>query len=385
MNPVKKLITALSLTVIAMNTMAMTTIADTNEPSAAAVQLIENFSLREGKTASGEHPRWKKPEQIVIAIPGAYQALAQPVLASLQPIAGDIPIKLYIPKAGEPAPEYLKHAEVVLGSCYGALLEQLPELIWFQNFSSGSEACTATGGVKNADFILTNTQRLSSPAIAEHAIAMMMSLSRDLSLYQRNQMQQKWQRSPIGNANGEISSKTMLVLGLGGIGTEVAKRAHGLGMRVIATRNSSRNGPDYVAQVGLASEMNELAKQADVVVNALPFTPSTSNIIDDAFFTAMKKGSFYISVGRGKTTNQDALIHALNSKHLAGAGLDVTDPEPLPQGHPLWTTENLIITPHSAGASMAGIQRGLILYQENLRRYLQGEKLLNVVNIQRGY
>jgi phosphoglycerate dehydrogenase-like enzyme len=380
MHLVKKLITALSLTVI-----AITAIADTSKPSAAAVQLIENFALREGKTASREHPRWNKPEQIVIAIPGAYQALAQPVLASLQPIAGDIPVKLYISKAGEAAPEYLKNAEVVLGSCSGALLEQLPELIWFQNFSSGSEACTATGGIKDADFILTNAQRLSSPAIAEHAIAMMMSLGRDLPLYQRNQLESKWQRSPSGAANREISGQTMLVLGLGGIGNEVAKRAHGLGMRVIATRNSSRTGPDYVAQVGLASEMNELAKQADVVVNALPFTASTENIVDEAFFTAMKKGSVYISVGRGKTTDQEALMRALNSKHLAAAGLDVTDPEPLPKDHPLWTTENVIITPHSAGASMAGIQRGFILYQENLRRYLQGEKLLNVVNIERGY
>ncbi len=380
MNPIKKLVAALSLTAI-----AITTIAEPSEPSAAAEQLIENFSLREGKTASSEHPRWKKPKQIVVAVPGAYQALAQPVIASLQSIAGDIPIKLYIPKAGQPAPEYLKHSEVVLGSCYGELLKQLPELIWFQNFSSGSEACTATSGVKNTDFILTNAQRLSSPAIAEHAIAMMMSLGRDLPFYQRNQRERKWQRNPAGNANREISGQTMLILGLGGIGTEVAKRAHGLGMRVIATRNSSRNGPDYVAQVGLASEMNELAKQADVVVNALPFTADTANIIDEAFFNAMKNGSFYISVGRGKTTNQDALIQALNSKHLAGAGLDVTDPEPLPNDHPLWTTENLIITPHSAGASMAGFQRGFILYQENLRRYLQGEKLLNVVNIQRGY
>ena len=380
MNLVKQWITALSLTAI-----AFTAVADTSKPSAAAIQLIENLSLREGEATSSEHPRWKKPQQIVIAIPAAYKALAQPVIANLQPVAGDIPIKLYIPEAGRPTPDYLKRAEVVLGSCNGALLKQLPELVWFQNFSSGSEECTATGGVKDADFILTNAQRLSSPAIAEHAIAMMMSLGRDLSYYQRNQLEGKWQRNPAGNANREISGKTMLVLGLGGIGTEVAKRAHGLGMRVIATRNSSRTGPDYVAQVGLASEMNELAKQADVVVNALPLTGSTANIIDQAFFTAMKKGSFYISVGRGKTTDPDALMQALNSKHLAGAGLDVTNPEPLPSDHPLWKNQNLIITPHSAGASMAGFQRGFILYRENLRRYLQGEKLLNVVNIERGY
>lgn len=380
MKPVKKLLTMLSLSLF-----ASAAVATPEAPSAAAVTLIEDFSLREGKTASSDHPRWKQPKQIIIALPGPYRALAQPVIASLKSVAGEIPIKVYIPEPDQPAPDYLQQAEVVMGSCTADILQQLPELIWFQNFSSGSEDCTATGGVTNTDFILTNAQRLSSPAIAEHAIAMMMSLGRDLPYYQRNQLEGKWERNRAGNANSEISGKTMLVLGLGGIGSEVAKRAHGLGMRVIATRNSSRSGPDYVSQVGLASEMNELAKQADVVVNALPLTADTTNRIDAKFFNAMKKGSFYISVGRGKTTDQDALMLALNNKHLAGAGLDVTDPEPLAKDHPLWTTENLIITPHSAGASMAGIQRGFILYQENLRRYLLGEKLLNVVNIERGY
>lgn len=350
-----------------------------------AVKLIESLGLREGKTPSQAHPGWRKPEQIVIAIPPYYKGLEQAVINSLKPVAGEIPIRTYFQVAGEKPPEFLKSAELVFGVCNGPLLTALPKLVWFQHFSSGSESCTATGGIENAEFMLTNIQRLSAPAIAEHAIALMMALSRDLHVYQANQLAGKWQRSNTGNGGGEINGKTMLVLGLGGIGTEVAKRAHGLGMRVIATRNSSRNGPDYVAKVGLASEMLELAKEADVVVNALPLTKKTKGSINAEFFSAMKKGSLYVSVGRGKTTDQNALIEALNNNHLSGAGLDVTDPEPLPKDHPLWTTNNVIITPHSAGFSMAGMQRGFILYRENLRRYLQGEKLLNVVDIKRGY
>ena len=110
----------------------------------------------------------------------------------------------------------------------------------------------------------------------------------------------------------------MLVLGLGGIGSQTAKRAHGLGMMVIGTRNSSRTGPDYVAEVGLSHEMHDLAKRADVVVNALPLTDSTRGIVDSAFFDNMPDGSYYISVGRGATTDTDALLAALNSGRLSG-------------------------------------------------------------------
>ncbi len=182
-----------------------------------------------------------------------------------------------------------------------------------------------------------------------------------------------------------VSGKTMLVLGLGGIGRQVAKRAHDLGMRVMATRNSSRSGPDYVDYVGLSDEMTNLASKAHVVVNALPLTNSTRGIVNAGFFDAMPDSSYYISVGRGKTTNTDALMAALNSGKLSGAGLDVTDPEPLPDDHKLWTMPNVIITPHSASQSDLSERNTIILARENLRRYVHGEPLLNLVDLTRGY
>jgi phosphoglycerate dehydrogenase-like enzyme len=183
----------------------------------------------------------------------------------------------------------------------------------------------------------------------------------------------------------DLEGKTVLVVGLGGIGTEVARRAHAFGMRVIATRASGRTGPDYVSYVGLPDEMLKLAKDADFVVNCAPLTPQTTGIFNREFFATLKPGAYFISVGRGRSTVTADLIAALNSGKLAGAGLDVVDPEPLPSDSPLWRLPNLIITPHvSADTPLAEEQRIAVL-RENLRRYVAGEPMLSVVDIERGY
>jgi phosphoglycerate dehydrogenase-like enzyme len=131
--------------------------------------------------------------------------------------------------------------------------------------------------------------------------------------------------------------------------------------------------------------MYEFAGEADFVVNALPLTDKTNGLIDSRFFDALRPGAYYISVGRGKTTVTDDLVVALNDGTLAGAGLDVTDPEPLPSDHPLWVAKNVVITPHIAGRNFDAVQRTLIIARENLRRYVLGEKLLSVVDVERGY
>ena len=136
---------------------------------------------------------------------------------------------------------------------------------------------------------------------------------------------------------------------------------------------------------GVGLEDCETVGEADFVVNALPLTDKTNGLIDSRFFDALRPGAYYISVGRGKTTVTDDLIAALNDGTLAGAGLDVTDPEPLPSDHPLWAAKNVVITPHIAGRNVDSVQRTLIIARENLRRYVQGEKLLSVVDIERGY
>ena len=184
---------------------------------------------------------------------------------------------------------------------------------------------------------------------------------------------------------GELRGKTLLVVGLGGIGTEIAWRANSLGMEVLATRNSVREGPDFIEYVGLPEELPLIASKADVVVNALPLTDQTTGIFDKAFFESMKPGAIFISVGRGASTVTDALLAALESGKLYGAGLDVTDPEPLPSDSPLWQMSNVIITPHVSASSPGSRERTAVIAAENLRRYIDGGYLLNVVNMQAGY
>jgi phosphoglycerate dehydrogenase-like enzyme len=199
-------------------------------------------------------------------------------------------------------------------------------------------------------------------------------------------MDSRWDRSRAAGARfGELRGKSLLVVGLGGIGTEIAWRANSLGMLVTATRNSSREGPDFLDYVGLPEELPVLASQADVVVNALPLTDQTRGLFNRAFFDKMKPGAIFISVGRGASTDTDALIAALQSGKLFGAGLDVTDPEPLPADNPLWQMSNVIITPHVSASTPGSTQRTAIVAAENLRRYVDGGYLLNVVDMQAGY
>ena len=272
------------------------------------------------------------------------------------------------------------------------LFKVASDVAWVHNYSAGVDSCVRIPEFnklleRENGLIVTNSSGTAAAIIAEHSIAMMTSLSRGLHRYRDLQGDSNWSRNTSSEPNlmQTITDKTMLVLGLGSIGQEIAKRADALGMRVLATRNSSRSGPDYVDYVGLSDETNELASQAHVVVNALPLTDSTTGFIDQDFFDAMPDNSYYISIGRGATTDTSALMKALDSKKLAGAGLDVTDPEPLPNDHPLWKYDNVIITPHISGTGGEGREKVINLVVENLRRYQAGEPLLNVVDMSRGY
>ncbi len=154
---------------------------------------------------------------------------------------------------------------------------------------------------------------------------------------------------------------------------------------MLGIRNSSREGPPFVAEVGLSEDLYRLAGEADVIVNALPLTEATRGLFDEAFFNAAKRGALFISVGRGESTVTNDLIAALRDGRLTAAGLDVTDPEPLPADHELWALPNVVITPHVAAETDQGRWRRWVVYRENLRRYIAGERMINVVDIARGY
>jgi phosphoglycerate dehydrogenase-like enzyme len=250
----------------------------------------------------------------------------------------------------------------------------------------GVEGCTLFSDIGKYEFILTNSQRTSGPTIAEHVIALMMALTRGLQHHHRNQLEGNWDRSiPEDAAMFDVEGKTMLVAGLGGIGSEVAQRAAGLGMRVIATRRSGGDGPSFVEYVGRPDELFKLAGRADIVVNALPLTRETRHLFDRKFFDAVKPGAYFVSVGRGESTVTSELVAALKDGRLRGAGLDVIDPEPLPRDHELWRLPNVIITPHISSQTVEARKRMATVAIENVRRYVAGEKLLNEVDLKAGY
>ena len=277
-----------------------------------------------------------------------------------------------------------KFDAVALACIVNESMKFTPQAAWVHSYSAGVENCLAHPAANDAAFVMTNSRGAASENIAEHAIALMLAFSRSLHTFRDAQKQSEWaprQRRGIRR----VAGRTMLVLGLGSIGKQVAKRAKALGMEVLATRNSSREGPDYVDYVGLSDETLTLAARADVIVNALPLTPQTRGIVDKEFFDVMKDDALIVSVGRGGTMITDDLVAALKDGELAGAALDVTDPEPLPEDHALWTMDNVIITPHIAGNGGDGQRRAALLFFENLRRYQAGEPLLNLVDIASGY
>jgi phosphoglycerate dehydrogenase-like enzyme len=370
----------LAFALLASFTAAASTLAEEKDQlrRQAVDELVEQLGLRLSPVASRDRPGWREVKRVVARYPAER-------IDELRAVAPDIEVIAVSDEAQ--ALQAMPGAQALIGFCSADLLEAGDALHWIQVYSSGVERCVALPEMQTGDKLLTNGQRIGSPALAEHAIALMMALARGLDRYYVNQMEGDWERSvDLGQGEFlELEGRTVLIVGLGGIGTQVARRAHGLGMRVIATRGSRREGPDYVDYVGLGDETLDLARQADVVINAAPLTERTRGMFDAAFFKAMKPTAYFVSVGRGQSTVTDDLVAALAAGELAGAGLDVTDPEPLPQDHPLWRTPRVIITPHTAGRSDRSRERLFLLVQENLRRYVAGEALYSVVDIERGY
>ncbi len=182
-----------------------------------------------------------------------------------------------------------------------------------------------------------------------------------------------------------LDGRTIFVVGLGGIGTEVARRANALGMTVIAIRNTPHEKPLFVSEQGLSGDLRAFAGRADVIVNCLPLTPETRGIFDKAFFNAAKRGALFINVGRGASVVTADLVAALEDGRIGGAGLDVTDPEPLPADHPLWHAPNVLITPHVSALVASSDEPRWLIVRENLRRFAAGARLLSEVDVQRGY
>ena len=345
----------------------------TSQPPTA--ELIDKLGLHVATQPVRERPGWRPPRIVLI---GQEMKELLPAFKQAAPGARLIEVSAATPKE-------IAAADATIGVCSAQVLAQAKPLQWIQWPAAGVDRCVQQPLLREHHVLLTNLQRTMGPSMAEHVVGMMLALSRHFDYFFRQQQEAHWAHEDTTPQLADLDEKTVLVVGLGGIGTEVARRAHALGMRVTATRASGRNGPDYVSYVGLPDELLKLAKDADFVVNCTPLTPQTTGIFNREFFATLKSDAYFISVGRGRSTVTADLIDALKSGRLAGAGLDVTDPEPLPADNPLWHLPNVIITPHvSADTAVSQEQRNAVMV-ENLRRYAAGEPMLSVVDIERGY
>ncbi|MEO8062332.1 MAG: D-2-hydroxyacid dehydrogenase [Pseudomonadota bacterium] len=361
---------------------------DAPAPDPKAVEVINQLGLAEGATALRELPGWRKPKRLVISMNGPVTANSQQALDALRAAAPDLEI-VGVANTDEMIAK-VADADAIAGGddtvCDERVLAAAKKLRWVSVYSAGVEACLDKKGVNKPGLVVTNMKAVLGPVMSEHTTALMFALSRSLQVsVGRQATGEGWSGNFRGSEPQALTGKTLLVVGLGGIGTEVARRAHALGMKVIATRASSRKGPDFVSYVGLSDELPALIGQADVVVSTLPLVPSTTRLFDAKMFARMKKTAFFINVGRGGSVVTDDLVAALNSGTIAGAGLDVTEPEPLPKDHPLWKAKNIIITPHMSARSDLGQAIRELVLREQLRRFTAGDKLLSVVDLRKGY
>ncbi len=270
----------------------------------------------------------------------------------------------------------LEHSEAVIGWPEAELLLSSP-VIYFQLPSVGYDAYVGKGLNNKPAFTLCNARGVMSVAVAEHALALMFALTRRIDEHVRDADERRWERR---GSYDELFGRTACVVGLGDIGTEVARRCQALGMRVTGVRFTPSKAHPIVEELFGLPELERAVAEAQHVVNIQPVTKETERLFSQKVFSAMPQGSYFYNLGRGGTVDEQALVEALRSGHLSGAGLDVFVEEPLPEGHPLWTL-NTVITPHVAGRSVREFDRMCGLFVENLRRLHEQKALANTINL----
>ncbi len=278
--------------------------------------------------------------------------------------------------------EMLEKAEIIFGWPEQAHLRAAKNLRWLQLPSAGADSYMDRGLFHCSDIRLTNSSGVFGLPIAEHVFAMILAFNRNLTEYAWQQKDSKWKGI---RKTKDFYGSTMGIIGLGDIGSEVAKRAKAWGAQVLAVKRTLSDKPEYVDRLYTTDALDEVLKQSDYVVIALPNTQKTIGIITEQSLRRMKPDSFLVNIGRGALIDQEALVKALKEGWIGGAGLDVTTPEPLPCDNPLWELPNVIITPHVSGSSPTNDNRRMGIFLRNLEHYLSGRPLENLVDFNEGY
>jgi len=255
------------------------------------------------------------------------------------------------------------------------------KLRWIQSFSAGVEIIL-TPEVMRSNVIVSNVSGIHATPIAEHVLGFMLIFTRKFYDTFKKQQKKIWE----ANQNlTEVKGKTVLVVGLGHIGTEIRRLAHCFGADVIGIKHNLKNKPGFVSKIYSIEHLENVLPNADFVVLSLPLTSETRHLFDMKKFKLMKRSGVIINIGRGSLVKENDLIKALERKIIKGAALDVTEEEPLPKESKLWNMENVIITPHHSGWSEKYMDRAIDLFCFNLKAYIKGKPLPNLVDKKRGY
>lgn len=321
----------------------------------------------------------------------AVSAQTKKIVVSAEPaMVGELqsvsPQARIVPITKENVMQEIGDADAFIGDIKPEEVRAGKKLKWVQTMSAGVEHVLFLSGgtdLRDSNIVLTNNKIVQGPEIADHALAMLLMLTRGLRAFVATQHEEKWQGHPYPGI--ELNGRTAVVIGLGGIGTQIATRAWAFGMNVIGVDPEDKPFMPFVKKVVKPDQLDEVLPEADVVFVSAPHTAVSHRMMGSRQFDLIKKNAYFIAVSRGGLYDLNGLVKALDGKRLAGAGVDVTDPEPLPQGHPLWKFDNVIITPHIAGRSDHDRVRMIGTIKENIRRFVESKPLINVVDKQKGY
>lgn len=309
----------------------------------------------------------------------ALMAMANPTpetLEILSPLASSVDARFL--EKGQTIGDVIEDVEVLYGLISPSDLKKAKALRWVQTHSTGVDEMLYPE-FKNNDMLLTGLGSAITTTVAEHAVTLLLSLMRNIHRQRDLMKEKKWQIV----TGVEISGSSICVLGFGKIGRAVASRLQGFETSLTAVDVTPENQPAYVDRFISRDELDQHLGEFDALVCCLPATTQTEGFMSAERFGKMKSGSYFVNISRGQIVDQEALLDALRQHHLAGAGLDVTNPEPLPPEHPLWEEPNLILTPHSAGFSQNLNKRKIGWFAQNLQRYLKDQPLRGLVDKQR--
>jgi phosphoglycerate dehydrogenase-like enzyme len=320
----------------------------------------------------------------ILIIPGVTMPTVEDSLIVRIREAAGMDVRITVAKSQKEAADLVDDVEIILGGITPEMFRRAKKLTWVHATTSGADSYLFPEMVQS-EIMLSGDKGLVGSHLADHTFALLLSLTRRLARAVQDAPHSWKNRVAYRAEEFELEGCTMGIVGFGGTGRHIARRAVAFGMKCVAVDCDAVPPSVEVPEVWGSERLDELFQTSDVVTSGLPLTPHTRNLFNARAFDLMKKSALFVNVTRGEIFDADALMAAIRNGQIAGAGLDVAPQEPLPSTHPLWSTPNVIMTPHTAGASQFRISRNLDRFCRNIALYRAGKPLEGQINKSRGF